>query len=137
MVEAEASHFSEHFAGVTDTTHPHGPVQEVILPLHEEALDQLAQIANLNGIDGDKEYKRSVALEIALEGLAVHCSQHGDAIINELHFSGGIVKPRALFVFKDTLDNLSKLQRDLHCSDTILLETAIRLACSDIALQPA
>jgi len=137
MVEEEASHFSDHFAGVTDTIRSHGPVQEVVLPLHEEALEQLTHIAHRHGVEGGNEYKRSVALQIALEKLAAHCSEHGDALLNELHFCGGAVKPRPLFVFKDTLDELSKLEREFHCSETILLETAIRNASAETLLQSA
>jgi hypothetical protein len=137
MVEDEASHFSEHFAALSDNAHPHGPVQEVILPLHEEALDQLTNIAHKHGIEGTNEYKRSVALQIALDQFSDHCAEHASALVNELHFCGGAVKPRPLCVFKDTLDALSKLERELHCSETILLETAIRNASGDIILQPA
>ena len=135
MVEDEASHFSKHFADVGNTAISHGPVQEVVLQLHEEALDQLNKIARTHGIDGDNEYKRSVALQIAVELLSSHCSENESLLLNDLHFCGGAVKPRPLFVFKDTLDELSKLERELHCSETILLETAIRNASGDTLLQ--
>jgi hypothetical protein len=137
MVEDEASHFSEHFAAFGDTTQPRGPVQEVILPLHEEALDQLTHIAHSHGIDGANEYKRSVALQIALELFIAHCAANGASLVNELHFCGGAVKPRPMCVFKATLDALSQLERELHCSETILLETAIRNASGDTIRQPA
>lgn len=123
MVEDEASHFSAHFAAIHQDS-----VAEVVLPLHAEALDQLTRIAHDNNITGSNEYKRSVALQIALDSFGAHCREHGDDLIRELHLSGGSVKPRPLCVFKDTLDELSKLERELHCSETILLETAIRHA---------
>ena len=137
MVEDEASHFSEHFAARGDTAHPHGPVQEVVLPLHEEALEQLNLIANRHGITGDNEYKRSVALQIAVDLFITHCALNGTTLLNELHFCGGAVKPRPICVFKDTLDELSKLERELHCSETILLETAIRNASGNTLLEAA
>jgi hypothetical protein len=126
MVEDEASHFSEHFSANAK----HGTVAEVVLPLHAEALDQLTQIAHQNGIEGTNEYRRSVALQIAIDTFGDHCKEHGDDLIRELHLSGGLVKPRPLCVFKDTLDELGKLERELHCSETILLETAIRYAAT-------
>lgn len=131
MVEDEASHFSEHFASLGQSALPRGPVQEVVLPLHEEALDQLSQIALNHGVEGSNEYKRSVALQIAIEAFRAHTTKNGGNLVNELHFCGGTVKPRPLCVFKDTLDNLSDLERELHCSETILLETAIRHASAE------
>ncbi len=128
MVEDEASHFSEHFAAHGEAPHHYDTVAEVVLPLHAEALEQLSQIAHDHQIHGTNEYRRSVALQIALDSFGTYCKDHADSLIRELHLSGGTVKPRPLIVFKDTLDDLSKLERELHCSETILLETAIRHA---------
>ena len=136
MVEDEASHFSEHFAGDGKSSTSHGPVQEVVLPLHAEALDQLSRIANENGVEGSNEYKRSVALQIAIDKFRAHSAETGANLVNELHFCGGTVKPRPLCVFKDTLDALSRLEQELHCSETILLETAIRHASGDLVQEP-
>lgn len=133
MVEDEASRFSEHFAAHGNPAHPHGPVQEVVLPLHEEALDHLTSIANRRGIEGTNEYKRSVALQIALDLFTDHCHSHEPIAKGDLHFCAGAVKPRSLCVFKDTLDTLSKLEQQMHCSEIILLETAIRNASGEAA----
>jgi hypothetical protein len=137
MVEDEASHFTEHFAAHGSAPHQLDAIAEVVLPLHAEALEQLTQIANDHHIHGTNEYKRSVALQIALDSFDARCKDNADSVLPELHLAGGTIKPRPLIVFKDTLDGLSKLERELHCSETILLETAIRQAAEARAVELA
>jgi len=137
MVEDETSHFSEHFAGIGESLHPHGAVHEVVLSLHAEALDQLSHIAREHNIEGSNEYKRSVALQVATDLLRARVEKLGDDIFKDLSLSSGVVKPRPMCVFKDTLDELGRLEKELHCSETILLETAIRIAAQDPAFDAA
>ena len=132
-VEDEISHFADYFAYRGQSKQ--SPVQEAVLDLHDEALHQLTDIARALQITGSNEFMRSVALQLCIEQFADHAQTNRD-ITSELHFSAGDYKPRALCVFKDTLDQLSALERDLRCSETILIESAIRYAteASSVAL---
>lgn len=126
-MEDEISHFADYFAhrGRTDRA----AVQEAVLDLHDEALHQLTDMARAMNVTGSNEFMRSVALQHCLQEYADH-ARKAENITSELHFSAGEYKPRALCIFKDTLEELSALERDLHCSETILIESAIRYSAS-------
>jgi len=125
-VEDEISHFSEYFAG--RSVAGASPVQEAVLDLHDEALRQLTDLARSLGVRGSNEFERSVALQHCLDEFSEHASSAGDSVTGELHFFAGDYKPRTLCMFTDTLKRLGALERDLHCSETILIESAIRYA---------
>jgi hypothetical protein len=132
MMEDETASFSAYFGGQTrrasaSPDESSAQVHEVVLPLHDEALQQLTQIARAAGIDGSNEYMRSVALQITLDRFTK--SHDGDLFQDRsLHFSEGPIKERTLCLFADTLTDIARLERDLHCSETILIETAIQEA---------
>lgn len=130
-MEDETSRFADYFA---DRCHePGNTVQEAVLDLHDEALHCLTDIAQSRGITGSNEYMRSVALQLCLDQFTGYALRSGDDVLRELHLSAGAIKPRTLCLFTETLDDLSTLERSLHCSETILLESAIRY-CTEAVL---
>jgi len=131
MVEDEASLFSGHFSD--NDIFSHSSVHEVVLPLHDEALRQLDAIALLNGIDGSNEHKRSIALHIALNQFKTFSDKAESEIFQNLRLSAGSIKPRPICIFAESLSEIGKLEQELHCSEVILLETAIRSAAAAAA----
>jgi hypothetical protein len=103
-----------------------GAAQEVVIPLHDESLQLLSEIARSEGVTGSTAYMRSVALQISLDRFSRFCQEMGSEVAGELHLSAGPIKDRALCLFSDSLTALAALEKDLRCSETILLETAIR-----------
>jgi hypothetical protein len=100
--------------------------QEVVVPLHDESLQLLSEIARSEGVSGSTVHMRSVALQISLDRFSRFCEEKGSEVAGELHLSAGPIKDRALCLFSDSLNALAALEKDLHCSETILMETAIR-----------
>lgn len=148
-MEDEASLFSGHFSphcGLPDTSdaasvatsvNTAAAVHEVVLPLHDEALHQLDQIAVVYGIDGMNEHRRSVALQIALDHFKNTADHSESALLKSLRLSSGPMKSRPVFMFANTLEEIGKLEKELHCSEIILIETAIRNAAETDAPDPA
>ena len=136
-MEDETASFSEYFDSQSRRGAGGGPpagVQEVVLPLHDEALHQLSEIARKAGVAGSNEHMRSIALQISLDRFVGACRDRGgESLLPELHLSSGPLKDRTLCLFSDTMQELARLERELHCSETILLETAIQQAAHSVA----
>lgn len=127
-MEEEIKGFSRYFLDYDRSAHGDSAAFECVLSLHEETLKQLTEYAASKGITGSNEYVRSVALQLCLDKYLAHAAEAGVQIDSELHLSAGMIKSRPLCLFKDTLDALTKLTSDHHCSETLLLETAVSFA---------
>ncbi len=110
-------------------------VAEVVLPLHDEALHHLSEIASAHGFVGSTELTRSAALQIALNHFIEFCRQKGDHASEQFHLSGGEFKDRSVLLFEDTMVQLGELEGKYRHSETILAETAIRMALVAIPSQ--
>jgi hypothetical protein len=134
-MEDETASFSEYFTSharhaIGGSPAAKAAAQEVVIPLHDESLRLLSEIARAEGVTGSTEHMRSVALQICLDRFAGFCRENSVAVERELHLSAGLIKDRTLCLFSDTITELARLERELHCSETILIETAIR-RCSE------
>jgi hypothetical protein len=111
--------------------------QEVVLPLHDESLSLLTELARADGVSGTTEYMRSIALQRSLDRFTeIMRIRGGDTVQAQLHLSAGQLKDRSLFLFSDTLVELGNIERKFCCSETILLETAIKQSAQDHGIVP-
>jgi hypothetical protein len=130
MVDEKAS-FKQYFEGRSRRP------QEVVVPLHDESLSLLTQLAMAEGVSGTTEYMRSIALQRSLDRFTeLMRIRGGDTVQAQLHLSAGQLKDRSLCLFTDTLSELGQIERKFHCSETILLETAIKQAAQDYGIVP-
>ena len=133
-MEEEIKGFSRYFLENDRRAHGDSDAFECVLSLHEETLKQLSDYAIAKEITGSNEYVRSVALQLSLDEYLEHAREAGVQIDCELHLSSGMIKDRPLCLFKDTLDSLVNLTREHHCSETVLLETAVSFASGNLKL---
>jgi hypothetical protein len=143
-MENETASFSAYFTGrsrrvntpnaTTNGGAEQSTAQEVVVPLHDEALQLLSEIARSEGVTGSTTYMRSIALQLSLDRFSRFCREKSSEIATELHLTAGPIKDRAVCLFSDSLTELAALERDLRCSETILLETAIRQSADESRL---
>ena len=84
-MEDETASFSAYFANRSRTASTHNGnsdqgAQEVVLPLHDESLQLLSEIARSEGVTGSTVHMRSVALQISLDRFSRFCSDKNSEI---------------------------------------------------------